>query len=60
MMARLRIAVIQLWHAPGRSAILVLCIAVSVAIPTLTTLLVRHYDDAGLRYAIAEYLRGIL
>ncbi len=43
-MPRLRIALIQLGHAPGRTTILALCIAVSIAIPTLTSLLVRHYD----------------
>ena len=44
MTARLRVALTQLRHAPGRSTILALCIAVSIAIPALTSLLVSHYD----------------
>ncbi len=34
----------QISHAPGRSSVIVLCIAISIAIPTLTNLLVDHYD----------------
>lgn len=35
----------QIIHAPGRSAVVVACIAISIAIPTLTNLLVAHYDQ---------------
>ncbi|MFT7616771.1 MAG: putative ABC transport system permease protein [Planctomycetota bacterium] len=35
----------QILHAPGRSAVVVACIAISIAIPTLTNLLVNHYDQ---------------
>ncbi len=35
----------QISHTPFRSSVVVLCIAISIAIPTLTTILVDHYDS---------------